>query len=81
MSIIVISVVQILHESNFYRYYESDEALKSHWRSKVHRRRCKQLREPAYTIEEAERAAGLGRENKRPTTASTSTEVTMTVEV
>ncbi|KAF8889516.1 hypothetical protein CPB84DRAFT_1749245 [Gymnopilus junonius] len=46
-------------------YYETDAALQSHWRSKVHKRRCKQLREPAYTIEEAERAAGLGRENKR----------------
>jgi bud site selection protein 20 len=31
----------------------------------VHKRRCKQLKEPAYTIEESERAAGLGRE-KRP---------------
>jgi len=49
------------------RYYETDAALQSHWRSKVHKRRCKQLKEPAYTIEEAERAAGLGREGKRPT--------------
>jgi bud site selection protein 20 len=49
------------------RYYETDKALQSHWKSKVHKRRCKQLREPAYTIEEAERAAGLGRENKRAT--------------
>jgi bud site selection protein 20 len=47
------------------RYYESDAALKSHWRSKVHKRRCKALKEPAYTIEESERAAGLGREGKR----------------
>ncbi|KAF9489301.1 hypothetical protein BDN71DRAFT_1342676, partial [Pleurotus eryngii] len=39
----------------------TDHALQSHWKSKVHKRRCKQLREPAYTIEEAERAAGLGR--------------------
>ncbi|KAF8879161.1 hypothetical protein BD779DRAFT_1447181 [Infundibulicybe gibba] len=51
------------------KYYETDSALQSHWRSKVHKRRCKQLKEPAYTIEEAERAAGLGREGKRPTTA------------
>ncbi|KAJ3533028.1 hypothetical protein NM688_g7342 [Phlebia brevispora] len=50
------------------KYYETDIALRSHWRSKVHKRRCKQLKEPAYTIEEAERAAGLGREGKRPTT-------------
>jgi bud site selection protein 20 len=33
----------------------------------VHKRRCKELKEPAYTIEEAEKAAGLGREGKRPT--------------
>ena len=46
------------------KYYESDDALKSHWKSKVHKRRCKELREPAYTIEESERAAGLGREVK-----------------
>ncbi|KAF9465492.1 hypothetical protein BDZ94DRAFT_1160032 [Collybia nuda] len=49
------------------KYYETDAALQSHWRSKVHKRRCKELKEPAYTIEEAERAAGLGREGKRPT--------------
>ncbi|PBK72675.1 hypothetical protein ARMSODRAFT_854628, partial [Armillaria solidipes] len=48
------------------KYYETDVALRSHWRSKVHKRRCKQLKEPAYTIEESERAAGLGRENRRP---------------
>ena len=42
-----------------------DQALSTHWRSKVHKRRCKQLREPAYTIEEAEKAAGLGRDNRR----------------
>ncbi|KAF8731442.1 hypothetical protein AX14_004882 [Amanita brunnescens Koide BX004] len=47
------------------RYFETDFALKTHWRSKVHKRRCKQLKEPAYTIEESERAAGLGREGKR----------------
>lgn len=48
------------------RYFETDHALHTHWRSKVHKRRCKVLKEPAYTIEEAERAAGLGREDKRP---------------
>lgn len=46
----------------FDRYFETDHALRSHWRTKVHKRRVKQLREPAYTIEESERAAGLGRE-------------------
>ncbi|EGN95972.1 hypothetical protein SERLA73DRAFT_185435 [Serpula lacrymans var. lacrymans S7.3] len=52
------------------KYYETDFALRSHWRSKVHKRRCKELKEPAYTIEEAERAAGLGREGKRPAAAT-----------
>ena len=54
------------------RYYETDAALQSHWRSKVHKRRLKQLREPAYTIEESERAAGLGREDRRPTAVASS---------
>ncbi|KIJ95526.1 hypothetical protein K443DRAFT_108660 [Laccaria amethystina LaAM-08-1] len=49
------------------KYYETDAALHSHWRSKVHKRRLKQLKEPAYTIEESERAAGLGREVRRAT--------------
>ncbi|KAH7335564.1 hypothetical protein B0J17DRAFT_617604 [Rhizoctonia solani] len=53
------------------KYYETDAALRSHWKGKVHKRRCKQLKEPAYTIEEAERAGGLGREvRKRPNTDS-----------
>jgi len=47
------------------KYCETDAALRSHWRSKLHKRRCKALKEPAYTIEEAERAAGLGREERR----------------
>ncbi|KAI0028883.1 hypothetical protein K488DRAFT_80448 [Vararia minispora EC-137] len=47
------------------KYFETDQALNSHWRSKVHKRRCKTLREPVYTIEEAERAAGLGRDERR----------------
>ncbi len=39
------------------------------WDNQVHKRRCKQLKEPAYTIEEAERAGGVGREvRKRPAT-------------
>ncbi|PPR07665.1 hypothetical protein CVT26_001595 [Gymnopilus dilepis] len=54
------------------KYYETDAALQSHWRSKVHKRRLKQLREPAYTIEESERAAGLGREDRRPTAVASS---------
>ena len=55
------------------RYFETDHALRSHWKSKVHKRRCKALKEPAYTIEESERAAGLGREGKRPTTTAADT--------
>lgn len=54
----------------FCRYLESDVALQSHWRGKVHKRRCKALKEPAYTIEESERAAGLGKEGKRPETTA-----------
>ncbi|KAK7687668.1 hypothetical protein QCA50_008883 [Cerrena zonata] len=49
------------------KHYETDAALVSHWKSKVHKRRVKALKEPAYTIEEAERAAGLGRETKKAT--------------
>ncbi|KAH6910486.1 hypothetical protein BKA70DRAFT_1185926 [Coprinopsis sp. MPI-PUGE-AT-0042] len=43
------------------KYYETDNALQSHWRSKVHKRRLKQLREPAYTIEEAGTSSGTGK--------------------
>ncbi|KAF9778399.1 hypothetical protein BJ322DRAFT_1014718 [Thelephora terrestris] len=51
------------------KYFETDSALGSHRRAKVHKRRLKQLQEPAYTIEESERAAGLGRELRRPNVA------------
>lgn len=38
----------------------------THTKSKVHKRRLKELREGAYTIEESERAAGLsGSDNKQ----------------
>ncbi|WVQ71281.1 hypothetical protein IAR50_000807 [Cryptococcus sp. DSM 104548] len=47
------------------KYYESDLALKNHTKSKVHRRRLKELKEPAYTIAESERAAGLGSDDKQ----------------
>ncbi|KAG9034793.1 Bud site selection protein 20 [Tulasnella sp. JGI-2019a] len=47
------------------RYFETDVALKGHWKTKVHKKRLKELKEPAYTIEEAERAGGLGREERR----------------
>ncbi|KAI1793438.1 hypothetical protein LXA43DRAFT_1059808 [Ganoderma leucocontextum] len=55
------------------KYFETDHALRSHWKSKVHKRRCKALKEPAYTIEESERAAGLGRQAKRPATTTVDT--------
>jgi len=47
------------------RWFESDAALKVHWRGKLHKRRCKALQEPAYTVEESERAAGLGKDTRR----------------
>ena len=54
-----------------FRYYETDSALRSHWKSKVHKRRCKELKEPAYTIEESELAAGLGRDDRRAVAPTT----------
>ncbi|KZP01761.1 hypothetical protein CALVIDRAFT_17369 [Calocera viscosa TUFC12733] len=57
------------------RYFESDVALKVHWTGKLHKRRCKKLKEPAYTIEEAERAGGLGRDTRRATAAAAVTEM------
>ncbi|KAI9573925.1 hypothetical protein HD554DRAFT_2319682 [Boletus coccyginus] len=45
------------------KYYETDTAL-------LHKKRCRALREPAYTIEESERAAGLGKEGKRPSSTT-----------
>jgi hypothetical protein len=54
-------------QSLLLRYFETDAALGSHRRGKVHKWHCKELKEPAYTIEEAERAAGLGRDGKRST--------------
>ncbi|KAJ7798433.1 hypothetical protein B0H14DRAFT_3492492 [Mycena olivaceomarginata] len=36
----------------------------------VHKRRCKQLKDPAYTIEESERAAGLGPAERKPPTVA-----------
>lgn len=37
----------------------------THTKSKVHKRRLKELKEGAYTQEEAERAAGLTTDNKQ----------------
>ncbi|KAG8860314.1 Bud site selection protein 20 [Tulasnella sp. 330] len=41
-----------------------------HWKTKVHKKRLKELKEPAYTVEEAERAGGLGREERKSKVAS-----------
>ncbi|KAF8879158.1 kinase-like domain-containing protein [Infundibulicybe gibba] len=38
-------------------------SLQSHWRGEVHKKHCKQLKEPAYTTGEAERAGVLGQGN------------------
>lgn len=43
------------------KHHESDAALQAHWKGKVHKRRCRALKAPAYTQEEADAAAGLGR--------------------
>ncbi|XP_019403555.1 PREDICTED: zinc finger protein 593 [Crocodylus porosus] len=42
------------------RYFVDLSSLTEHCRSKVHKRRLKELREEPYTQEEAERAAGMG---------------------
>ncbi|KAE8540243.1 hypothetical protein D1P53_004183 [Cryptococcus gattii VGV] len=47
------------------KYCETAIALQSHLKSKVHKRRLKELKEGAYTVGESERAAGLGTDNKQ----------------
>ncbi|KAJ7304309.1 hypothetical protein JRQ81_011855 [Phrynocephalus forsythii] len=42
------------------RYFVDSKSMKDHFRSKVHKKRLKQLSEEPYTQEEAERAAGMG---------------------
>ncbi|NWT72335.1 ZN593 protein, partial [Prunella fulvescens] len=42
------------------RYFVDLNSMKEHFKSKVHKKRLKQLREAPYTQEEAERAAGMG---------------------
>ena len=49
------------------RYFETEVAKEAHLKTKLHKRRCKRLQEPAYTIEESERAAGLGRDTRKAT--------------
>ncbi|XP_044749088.1 zinc finger protein 593 homolog [Coccinella septempunctata] len=42
------------------RYFISQNALQDHFRTKTHKRRLKALETEPYTIEESERAAGIG---------------------
>ncbi|XP_077476403.1 zinc finger protein 593 isoform X2 [Stigmatopora argus] len=42
------------------RYFVDMKSLKDHFKTKVHKRRLKELREEPYTQAEAERAAGMG---------------------
>lgn len=42
------------------KYFIDDQAMQSHFRSKVHKRRLKALEDEPYSIEESERAAGHG---------------------
>lgn len=42
------------------RYFINDQALNEHFRTKVHKRRMKALELEPYTIEESEKAGGLG---------------------
>ncbi|XP_075051638.1 zinc finger protein 593 [Mixophyes fleayi] len=42
------------------RYFVDLKTLKEHFKTKVHKRRLKQLKEEPYSQEEAERAAGMG---------------------
>ncbi|CAG9860936.1 unnamed protein product [Phyllotreta striolata] len=42
------------------RHFISDSALQDHFRTKVHKRRLKALEIEPYTVEDSERAAGLG---------------------
>ena len=42
------------------KYFIDDQAMQSHFKTKVHKRRLKALEDEPYTIEESERAGGLG---------------------
>lgn len=48
------------------RYFIDEHALTHHFKSKVHKRRMRELRLEPYSIEESERAAGLGGSYKAP---------------
>lgn len=42
------------------KYFINEQAMKDHFRTKVHKRRLKALEDEPYTVAEAERAAGHG---------------------
>lgn len=44
----------------FRRYFLSDQVLQDHFRTKLHKKRIKELRFEPYSLEEADRAAGFG---------------------
>jgi hypothetical protein len=54
------AIVSIKIDLNFRRYFVDEHNLQHHFKSKVHKRRVKDLKTEAYTLEEAERAAGKG---------------------
>jgi len=45
---------------NSRKYFINETALRSHFTTKPHKRRLKALGQEAYSIEESERAAGMG---------------------
>lgn len=47
------------------RHFISEQTLKEHTKTKVHKRRLKQLKDDPYSQAEAEQAAGLGSDNRR----------------
>lgn len=59
------------------RYFISEQALQDHFKTKVHKRRLKALELEPYTIEESERAAGLGN-YKAPTKRKIETQTAVT---
>lgn len=52
------------------RHFISRPALEVHLKTKVHKRRLKELKDKPYSQEEADAAAGLGRETRRRASGS-----------
>ncbi|KAI7829183.1 hypothetical protein BX661DRAFT_181513 [Kickxella alabastrina] len=52
------------------RYYTEDKMLVEHRRGREHKRRLRDLKDPAYTQKEAEAAAGLTTDNGRTVSSS-----------